>query len=335
MKSLINIIIFTLAASVIVSCKKNDVNDISHSQLPDGITQSQVDYSKSIVAKIDAFREKMNSPLKTEEMMTLDDAIWNIEALVNADIAEQGQPTSDQIIFASNHAFTLDENGMISDEQVQQILEEVIDDIDTREAQIETDEKYVKFIDLALGNDGNNNEVIVATTGFSLNFILGTYWPFNANDDWKWGTVGEEYGAPPAGKCDGTMVGVSDGSNELEWRLNHPISLPPGTSYTDIQVVEVYPDLVEQLFAERIYNGGNINDCLDDQELTTLLISADQIYYNYNDNDPYIEIDEGARPVGKNFISTEIIDDFTASNLDVEYVHVHKIRYGIPYVIIH
>lgn len=333
MKSLINIlVIFILVTFVFLSCRKDDT---SVKQSPDGVSQSQLDYSKSVVAKINAFRDKMNSPLKTEEMMTLDDAIWNIEALVNADIAEQGQPTSDQIIFESNHAFTLDENGMISDDQVQQILEDVIDEINSQEAQIETEEKYVKFIDIDLSNDENNNEVIVATTGFSLNFILGTYWPFDADDDWIWGTPGEEYGAPPAGKCDGTMVGVSDGSNELEWRLNHPISLPPGTSYTDIQVVEVYPDFVEQLFAERIYNGGNFYDCLDDQELTTLLISAHQIYNNYNDNDPYIELDEGARPVGKNFISTEIIDDFTLTDHGTLYVHAHEIRYGIPYVIIH
>jgi hypothetical protein len=333
MKSLINIlVIFTFATFVLLSCRKDNT---TLNQLPDGITQSQLDYSKSVNARINAFREKMNSPLKTEETMTLDDAIWNIEALINADIVEQGQPTHDQIVFKSNHDFTLDENGMISESQVQQILDEMLAEIDYQYSQIGTEEKYVRFTDIALGVDENDNEVMMATTGFSLNYILGTYWPFNADDDWIWGTPGEELGAPPAGKCDGTMAGDSDGSNELEWRLNHPISLPPGTSYTDIQVIEVYPDFVEQLNAERIYNGGNFYDCLDDQELTTLLISADQIYYDYNDNDPYIEMDEGARPVGKNFISTEIIDDFTLTDHGTLYVHAHEIRYGIPYVIIH
>ena len=334
MKTIFKLFIcMSLLGLLIWSCNKTKLSDDLPDQFPGLVSPIDLEYSQGIIARIDAFREKMNSPLKVEQMMTLEDAVWNIEALINADLAEPWQPSHDQIVFVSYHPYTLDENGLIAESQVQEILDDITQAIIQEFSIIPTNEKFIRFTDVALGEDPDHNEVMVATTGFNLNFILGTYWPFDPDDDWIWGTLGEEFGQPPAGKCDGTQIGVSDGSNELEWRLNNPVTVGQGTAYTDIEIVEVGFWNVDQLNAERTYWGQTYDDCLDDQELTELLISADQLYNEFNDNIEYIELDEGARPVGKDFISTAIEDALTPSPRGVIYFHVHLIKYGVPYVI--
>jgi len=164
---------------------------------------------------------------------------------------------------------------------------------------------------------------ITVINGFGTGYILGLYYPFAEDDDWIWGTLT----GPLSGKCDGTEIGVSDGSNELQYRLNHPIMLPGNTSYTDL--VTLYADPF--MFPEpdpgtgyRIYIDltATEDNCLYNEDLEYYLIEADDIVKTY-------QSDGGLCPEGKAFVRIEIIDESIPG--DGGYFHHYWVTYGTPY----
>ncbi|MDZ7742515.1 MAG: hypothetical protein U5Q03_12385 [Bacteroidota bacterium] len=87
---------------------------------------------------------------------------------------------------------------------------------------IDEEVKLIAFADVQLNSIENNVANIQMISGYGSGYVLGYYEPFNPDDDWIWGTLGESPSYPPRGKCDGTQFGVSDGSNELQRRFNNP-----------------------------------------------------------------------------------------------------------------
>ena len=76
--------------------------------------------------------------------------------------------------------------------------------------------------------------------------------------------------------------------------------------------------------------------CMEDTELTDFLLAADLIVNDYNDplNDGgmwgiMILDGEGARPIGKDFVSISIEDLFLMVGGST-FMHNYKITYGIP-----
>ncbi|RLD31560.1 MAG: hypothetical protein DRI83_12220, partial [Bacteroidetes bacterium] len=167
---------------------------------------------------------------------------------------------------------------------------------------------------------------ITAINGFGFNLVSG-YYPFSDDDDWIWGTLGEDPPTvPPLGKCDGTQQGVSDGSNEIEWRLNYGSNTWVGGSggYTDVETKYAYPDDFPGTSITRIYSDPTLTEynCLYNEDLTYYLVEADDIIYTYGT--PPI----GLRPANKYFMSIHIIDDNFG---DLIYAHRYEVTYGIPY----
>jgi hypothetical protein len=152
------------------------------------------------------------------------------------------------------------------------------------------------------------------------------YYPFSEDDDWIWGTLNEgppPYGNQPEGKCDGTMQGVSDGSNEITWRLMYGSNTWVGGSrgYTDLITIEVEPDdFPSQIYVDETYT---LSNCLYNEHLQFYLLEADEIIYN---GSPL-----GVKPAGKNFVGIEIDDTWGGTLGEPFYCHYYYITYGVPY----
>jgi len=282
-KYLLGIIILGILLTTTYSCKK-DVSDLQKSQ-PDEIALKNND----IVKLIKQFETKMQSNLKSGESIGLDSAVWNMEALQNYSYAYPDSSTKDFAIMKSYYTIPVNSNNkaLISDVQ---IVNQEMNDTFLYQLSLFTEEvKCMKFWDVNADSVVGTTAYISATSGFGLNLLIGTYYGFSNDDDWIWGTLGQANGEPAAGKCDGTMVGVSDGSDELQWRLNNPALQPlqQPTFYTNLKTIEVNfmncyynepPNLqrVFKVLEEYSY-------CLENTELTDLLLAADLIVNDYND----------------------------------------------------
>ncbi len=316
-------IIFVLLAvmALTYSCKK-DVSDIEENQ-----TNTEIVKNNEVINLIKQFETKMQSTLKSGEYIDLDSAVWNMEALQNYSYAYPDSSTRDFVVLKSYYTITVNSNNKVLMTDVQAVNQLMEDTLLYQLSQFPEEVKCMKFWDVNADSVVGTTAFLSATSGFGLNLLLGIYYGFDEDDDWWWGTLGEEYGNPPAGKCDGTMFGVSDGSNEIQWRLNYPAYQPTQQLfYTSLVTLNAtgfeWEDGYPLLYVSENYP---TEDCLTDDLLAFYLTNAHNIFNTYESNG-------GLRPSGKDFVSVKIIDDLTTS-AGPQYYHLHEVTYGIPSLI--
>ncbi len=329
MKNLKFILSFAVILAIsFTSCKKEKSLDVNNQELEDS-------YSQQIINKIIIFNEKMNSGLKTGEITTLDSAIWNTEASLNYNFAYPDSLAKNNYTKKSLFTITVNENNRVLMADVFTTYYSMEDSLIYEYDQIPNSSKHVIIADV------KTDSIIAGTAYISVTTIYGIgitimYDPFDEDDDWIWGSLFEE----PEGKCDGTMVGVSDGSDELQHRLNHPkMETAYRYGFTDIEIVPVDYETCQYFEPEntkRVFNSINQMYCMQNNELTDYLGEYDYIIYTYNDtsNDAstYINVwdNEGARPEGKVFIRIQITDSYLMNN-PITYLQLLEMSYGIPY----
>jgi hypothetical protein len=199
----------------------------------------------------------------------------------------------------------------------------MLDTLNYQLALLNDDVKFTVFSDVQLDEVDGNTAQLTVNNGYGSGLILGLYDPFYDDDDWIWGTLG----GPLAGKCDGTEVGVSDGSNELQYRLNHPAALPANVGYTDLVTIPADGwDFEDADGNPRIFIGWDYpnDECLTNDTLTYFLIEADDIIKTYDTNG-------GLRPPNKSFVRIEILDELVMSSNYSWHIHQYWATYGIPY----
>ena len=302
----------------ITSCKKDNTNPTST------YSDEMILHSNKVLSLIKQFDEKMSSTLKSGEIIELDSAIWNTEALQNYTYAFPDSSTKAFIVFNSNYTLAVDANGMVWLSDVQVLNNQMEVDYQSNLNSLQSEVKLMHFCDVVLDSVEGNTAYISSISGFGTNPLPNIYWSFSDDDDWIWGTLGENLGNPPAGKCDGTHVGVSDGSNELEWRLNNPLTSPQPSGFTDLVTLQATYALFPGPNGEiRIYVDvlANPYNCLYNEDLEYYLYEADDIIYTYQPT--------GLRPTGKSFVSIEIIDDLELGLSN--YIHRYEVTYGAPY----
>ena len=316
-------VIFILSIAVTVAIIFNSCKKEKSINLKDEPTEAS--YSQQVMERILGFGVKMNSSMKSGGSMHIDTAVWDLEALISYENAYPDSSSRDFVTVESFYTLHVDADSMATDDAVQAVYQLMLDTVDYHLSQIDASMKFLVFCDVELIEVVGNTAYIQATNGYGFNLVLGWYTPFD--DDWIWGTMG---GTGLAGNCSGTDF-TSDGSNEIQYRLNHPaVQLPGAGSYTDyetIQVTDVYLDEEDRIYLR--WNG-QLNDCLEINELNHYLTKAHDIIYLFDDiaTPNYIE---GVRPAGKDFISIEIIDDVIVSGS--HYLHIYKITYAKPFVI--
>ena len=317
MKKYIVIIIFAVMAIGVTSCKKDNTNK------PVNQEDELMARSKKVISLIKDFDWKINSNLKSGEVMGIDSAVWYLEALQNFEYANPGEATKEFKTVKSNYTLDLDANGIALFSDVQAVYAQMEETLTLQLSQIPGDEKVVHFSDVALDSIEGSTAYLSTTLGFGYTWLLNMYWPFNTSDNWYWGTLGQEYGNTLLGKCDGTQYGVSDASDELQWRLNNPV-VAPANPYKLISLQTEYTDGTSYIGPNgepRLYVGWDYpeDNCLTHDMLTNYLLQSHYIINDYA---------EGVRPPGKAFANVEIHDWILLGGAFPEHFHQYYVTYG-------
>jgi len=304
-------VVILLTCITFTSCKKDNMPTTEP-------TTDNTAYSNMIINRINNFRQQMQNPERSGEMLP-DTAVWNLEALINYDNAYPDSASKDFTIMSSHYTLTVDENGMVPETEVQQVYNLMLDTLNYQLSLLDDDVKFTVFSDVQLDEVDGNTAQLTVNNGYGSGFILGLYPPFD--DNWIWGTLDNPDEPPYAGNCDQTDFS-SDGSNEIEYRLNHPAAVPANVRYTDIEIVGMSGmDFEDENGNPMLYVGTNINHCMTIEELTNNLVNADYLIKH--------EPPEGIKPDGKSHINVIIWDDVIVGNNT--YLHYYDVTYGIPY----
>lgn len=274
---------------------------------------------QELVKMLQTIETKITSSLKSSESLTVDSAVWYAEALLNYRKARADQWY--ESFEVQQYTYTLHlSDGLAGLGHLAALYNNMTTDINQSLMQMEGTENYLKLADLRLDSVQGNTAHLSMTGIFGLNLIAGLYLPFNAGDDWIWGTLGQYHGQPPAGKCNDTMVGISDASDQLQRKLNYP-AVQYAEPYVFINLTLRYADGIMN-YNERLYTGWNYpeQNCLTADTLNHYLLQSHMIINNYN---------EGLRPQGKEFSHVDITDDLIPWVGMQRHFHYYKVTYGV------
>ena len=316
-KILINILAMAIFALTLNGCKKDHPADNGQAQIMQNI------HTKTLIEKFNYFRNKMQSNLKTGEFITLDSAIWYTEATLSYDHAYPDSTSEDFHTQSTFYTLSVDNNNMVSMEDVQTVYGLMQDSLSYHLSLIDEEVKFIAFADVQLNDVENNVASLEMISGYGTGLVLGFYDPFEEDDDWLWGTIGS---FPLAGKCDGTQIDISDGSNELQFRFNHPNYVPVTYSYyTEFETFEICFEEKDNEWVTYVDENGIDDNCLENEELTYFLNEGHILIYNSPDDPDY-----GYKPEGKDFIRIEVLDYQWELNDNDIYTHFYKITYAKP-----
>jgi hypothetical protein len=316
-------IIIPLLALFVYSCKKEQ------EPMTNPVDQAQLEKSQQIIQRIEAFDAKLTGNFKSGENISLDSLVWYTEALENYNHARPDLAYENFVVSKTTYTATLD-NGNLSMQDAAALFSSMQTDLETELANLDPTDDKLKLTDVALDSIEGNTAYLSASRVFGINIAV-LYDEFEEDDDWIWGTVEQTlYGDPPAGRCDGTMVGVSDGSDELERRLNNP------NFAFDQQFVIVDVVTIEDISGIEWKDGNDdpllfiIHDeqpdysweyCLINEALTQQLTNAHSILYSYNGQG-------GVRPQGLELSNVIIRDEFMSWNFRSHLLHMYDATYG-------
>jgi len=318
-----------ITAAIYISCSKlpqhDEVNTIA------ATIQSSED--QIIEKRINLFIEKLNfikrNPnLKSDETMTVDSAVWYLEAASNLTYANASEIIKKYVVDSCiiNVSVT---NGLLQLAEVQTSYEQMIDSLSSINANLPVGYKQPVVNDVSIKASGAEIVTLGIVAGFNVDSEASPTINF---DPWYWGML--------MGKCDGTFAGQSDAAEELEKKIMLRKGIIGGNSYyTGIVDISVIPEsfmnpndtipgdnMYDFLMFQCTDNGimPNVHICLSPAEMNFYLWGTEQVIYNYEP--------DGARPVGKSFISANLVGDAVTPQLYTTYLHYGIINYGILHI---
>ena len=311
MKNKITIVAVVIASVILfmVSCKKDNITRENTNMMNDN------SYA-SVVQRIESFRQQMEGNYKNGTLMPLDTAVWSLEALLTNYGGYPDSVAEDYLLMHSCFTLTVDANNMVTNDDVQALYQQMVDTITAQLNGMAGNVKFLRFSDVQQDSVVGNTAYLSSNNGYGTGLILGIYTTFD--DDWIWGTIGTPPPGPFAGNCDQTDFS-SDGSNEIEYRLNHQAVPVVAYLYTDL--VSLWMSGID--FDNRLLVTLDNTHCMNEEELTNNLVNANDIINTYTP--------DGLRPFGKDFMSVSIIDTWVTSNYIVNYIHRYHVTYGTPY----
>jgi hypothetical protein len=352
-----NLFLFVLLAIVAMSCQKDiapvgsDVASGKTNEVTPATKTSLFDEAKPIenddvYKKIDAFKAKIESiksgtVTKSGVGTSVEDAIWNIEALLNSQYGQAGKPFKDIHRSTSTIRVDLNDDGTIDNTALVTALETARQKFLEQFNAVNAENKHVIGIDISTKTPQaeSNSSLLLNVTGV-LGLRYPTTTPFGSADDWLF--------ANHLGHCDNTSIGT-DAADRLYTEINNRSPIYTNeVFFTDIQIVydgnggalnlsDNVPNdnKRDRLFFWQKYDG-------DTQPPTAEINEANANYSNcilHDDMNFYYNSGKSAinllMPVGKTFISLKLYGDAVLIDFNsVNHLHRAEITYGVKHYVI-
>lgn len=323
------------------SCKKESM--IKENQVSLNARDTQ------LANAINSFKTKGKSNLKNTEKVSIDSAIWYLEATANFTysdgIGDRIELTRDSAIFT----LAINTEGKISLNEVWSQYELLIDNIRARYQSLNQTNKQLIGVDVKANQILSNSiEVQANYTIASGSAVIPNACTFNNVDCWKWWNGG--YGSIPGtngGICCGPNANThleSDAAEEIQKRIHQCQAIPSGNYwYDEVETKRVYawdfpnPSWNVQTDYENYYqyrmfwNSSNyayFHDCLNPEELNFYLNGTKWIINTLEDPNE----GGGARPEGKSFISVNVQGNALWIGSSSDLFHEAWITYGVLHV---
>ena len=311
-----------LFAAVIYSCSKQDQTEPAGSATE--ISQSDADILTE--NKIKAFKGKMeflreNPSYKSGETMSVDSAVWYMEAASNQTYGDGASAScksiSDTIVIIIDAA-----NNEVLLSDVVEAYDEMINNLSQTYHALPGDNYHLVVNDVSL----TNLDESTATLGVNAVFGEGTDGT-DAMFDYPW------YYGDLAGRCDGSGLGLgSDAAEEIEKVImRRKGTNPPGTYYTSVDSIQIYCDnypnpndpnpwdnYYDYLMFHNYEGWANYHTCVSVDELYFHLTGTEEVIYNIE------------RPVGQSFISVNLIGT-SIQSIPGSVIHYGYVKYGIKH----
>jgi hypothetical protein len=309
------------------SAKTNEVTPTTETSLFDQVKPQPND---DVYAKIDAFKAKLDkieqgTMAETDNGTTVNDAIWNIEALMNSQHGRADKPFTKINSATSTIRVALNDDGTISNSALLTALNEAEQKLTEQFGAVNSTNKHVIAIDISRKEPQvESGSSVLLNVSSSVGYGRPTgpqppTDPFGAGDNWLWGFH--------QGKCDGTNVGV-DAADRLNEEVN-PRFISVCTFFTDVVMITTSvgntnpnspgPNIRSSLFFIRSSTLPNFSGCIDDFDMN----------FYYNGAKTMINL---LKPSGKSFIDINLTGTFTSS-LDFFLLHLATINYGVKHTI--
>lgn len=296
--------------TILYSCNKDS------KIVPDEINSTN-EYTADEMAlwnKLNNFNLKIKNGLKSEEFISPDSAMWYLEALFNV---QQAVDTTFDDVASYERTYTLDvnANGTVNMSNVTDLYNQLVTDLETELAMIDSDYKFLIIADLQQESLKSDEFNIKITGGLGIN-PLRYYEPITSDDNWFYGNM--------LGRCDGTYLWESDAGEELRRRFNDPkLAFPfPHNAWINPHVSGI---LTAAQFPGRIfYEIAPSAPCIEYDELETFLKQGHYIIYNESNESP-----SGVKPEDRRFRMLELWTNNPNPSDDI-YMHYYQIYYGTP-----
>jgi hypothetical protein len=286
--------------------------------------------------KITAFALRLNSSNsgvvdRNEEPMSVSDAVWNTEALMNARYAHADKPFEYTSVKIDTVSVAVNAEGKLTTSALSSFFDQTKENTKDNLTEVSVTTKHIVLVDVrSIGNNGLSGHLfeITSVIGYSEKTpptpapCDGNQTPpFTSGDDWWW--------AFKAGKCCLAGFVGSDAAEELEKKLNARYPLPSGHSFfTDLETKFIDPQNYPNP-----NSGGNLlryyllyrrtNPTAPTWHQPTLCITPEDMNWYYCN---WWEVIGNERPQGKDFSSINVRGDATSSLITT--VHWGWITYG-------
>ncbi|NPD47884.1 hypothetical protein [Lentimicrobium sp. S6] len=224
MRRLYNItILLSVFAIGFIACNKDKENKMTPN------TENEVYWSEEDVKIQNAildFQDKIkNNSFKDGEMMSVEDALWNLEALINYNYSTPDSGFLNLTIDTTFEANVMINNGMVSYNNLVDIAFGMEEYVVNFTNQLPSDIGFMIAADVTLKEnslkDGTSIVAVTAAYGSEKRPNTPCYSPFEDYDYWRWGGAWSENG----GYCDGPYVGDSDNldaAEKIQFKINNP-----------------------------------------------------------------------------------------------------------------
>ncbi len=272
------------------------------------------------------FKQKMDNPLKSGELMSLEDARWHLSATLNfsyADTKMEYEILPLDTVFVNVPL----QSGQVSMEAFSNAFFEITGFLSARYHEIEAAEKTLDLVSVSISGQANDQAELMAVAMMGYNSGLSWGYPFSEGHWWYWG-----WGLGRCGPYEGENIG-SDAAKRLTFAANITVPVPgPGRvywtdEYTAVVHADYFPDEMSpsgyKLFASHIPI-----DYLDPNFQHSCLPPDDLNYYHPN----ILEFGVINEPPGLSLIKYHVIDDILMYNYQSFPRHTLMIYYGIPHI---